>query len=167
MEEEEEESRGLTEGVPSAASSLDDGRRIGSRNTQGIHAHTPLHFWLSASLSIIHTYCYLSGLVSTPTRPYLPSLSLPLSLPLSLLSPSPSSLSLSPSLSSSCCVHQRPSLINHYNTQYTAIGEWFYLLLPSSTTRQYIFTTCGISGNQAINPKHCLTGTASLLRLSF
>lgn len=132
--EREGKGSGLTEGVPSAASSLDDGRRIGSRNTLvGIHTHPS--FCLPVSPSLIHTYCFLAGLIPTLTHRYLPSL--------------PSSPS------SSCCAPQSPPPINHYNIQYTAIAESFSLLLPPSRMRPYIFTTCSINENLAINPKHC------------
>lgn len=119
---------GLTEGVPSAVSSLEVGRRIGGRNTLvGIHrAH-------SLCLSLPRTYCCLAGLIPTLTHR---SPSLPPCLP-------------------SAALLKSPALINHNNIQYTAIAEWFYLLPPPRTMGPYIFTTRGISGNRAINPKHC------------
>ena len=96
-------SSGLTEGVPSAVSSLEDGRRIGGRNTLvGIHRARFL------CLSLPRTYCCLAGLIPTLTH---------------------RSPSLPPCLPSAALLKVLLSLITTiYNTQQLLNGFTFYHL---------------------------------------
>lgn len=135
VEEVEEGSR-LTEGVPSAESSLDDGRRICGKKHTSRHPHTHP----SLSLSLPACLCRSSTCIATLMDSFHDYL-----LSRHVISRFHSTKS---------------SFINHCTTQYTAIGEWFYLLPPSSTVMPYIFTTCGISENRAINPKRRFSWTA-------